>query len=160
MQASPRSLTSSIQEREPRWIRDHHVCITWILWPMRVPKPPKTHMYTGNRPQGPPVSHSEKAQAEAGHVGVSRPWDRVNRPLVGWSRASTWCTPIGPRGHPRGVSLHLTLVPAPINRRGRGVRIRQHTWRQLLTLASFTPSHSFLVEVKPHPTRDMSVTRI
>jgi hypothetical protein len=29
-------------------------------------------MYTGNRPQGPPISRSEKAQAKGGHVGIGR----------------------------------------------------------------------------------------
>jgi hypothetical protein len=41
------------------------------------------HVYTENGPQDPPVSRSEKAQAEAGHVGVDRPWRRPNRRLVG-----------------------------------------------------------------------------
>jgi hypothetical protein len=73
MQASPGSMTSSIEERGPQRIRSYHVCITWILWPTRATEPPQTHVYTRNRPQGPLSSHLEKAQAEGAHLGVDRP---------------------------------------------------------------------------------------
>jgi hypothetical protein len=104
---------------KPRRIRAWHVDFTWIHGPTRVSKPPQEHMYTGDRPKGPQDSHPEKAHLEWGPPGIDRPKDRPKRPWVGWSWASTWRLSIGPRGHPRGVSL---LVPVLwlINRRGGG----------------------------------------
>jgi hypothetical protein len=67
-----------------------------------------------------PWAHPKEAHPEGGPPGIRWPLDRPNWPWVGWSRASTWFFPIGPRGHYRGVSLHLTLVLRPINRRGGG----------------------------------------
>jgi hypothetical protein len=66
------------------------------------------------------IATPEEAHLEGGPPGVGRPLDRPNRPWVGRSRASTWCLPIGPRGCSQGVSLLLTPVLRPINRRGGG----------------------------------------
>jgi hypothetical protein len=44
------------------------------------------------------------------HRGSAHPTGRSNRPLALHSGASTWCLPIGPKGHSRGICLLLTLV--------------------------------------------------
>jgi hypothetical protein len=116
---------------KPRRIRAWHMDFTWIHGPTRAPKTPQEHVYTRDRPKAPHDSHPKEARPEWGHMGVSWPLDRPNRPWVGWSQASTWCFSIGPISHPRGVSLLLALVLSPINRRGEGSFLTNTTYSSL-----------------------------
>jgi hypothetical protein len=66
------SLMSPIQGREARRIRSRHVCITWILCPTNMSKPPPNPVDIWNWLEDPPGSHHAKAQGHWGPQGVGR----------------------------------------------------------------------------------------
>ena len=103
---------------------------------------------------------TQKHTPSGAHRGSADPTGRPNRPCGAHSGASTWCSVIGPRGHPRGIWVLSRRLHKPINRRRGGVRRGGEHLKPFLTFASFSLSHSLLVEVKPHPTTSVCVWRI
>jgi hypothetical protein len=67
---------------KPRQIRAWHMDFTWIHGPIRAPKPPQEHVYTGDRLKCPQDSHPEEAHPEWGPLGIGRPY-RIGRTDLG-----------------------------------------------------------------------------
>ena len=115
---------------------DESECATWTSHGSMGPQRHANHAKIGWTPGTDLRTHRtatrRKHTPSGAHRGSADPTGRPNRPCGRHPEASMWCFPIGPRRHSRGVCIHSSPVPGPINRR-RGGSLMRHPHLQHLS---------------------------